>query len=221
VEAAARARPSPVGPVYTRRDPEGETLHRLVREHLRTFYAAVEHGFEGASLPDFMREDLEGYVRCGVLGRGFAHLQCEDWPYDEEEPTKFSVTTLPATMSRRQLVRRVKGRWRTERVYQDAKGELGLDHYEGRSYRGWNHHVSVVLVCFAFIVAERVRSFPPSAGKAAARPSRKRRYGANSGSPRTALRGLAHHRPASRRSRSGHVAATLPAMPSTATIVLA
>ena len=48
-----------------------------MREHLRTLYAAVEHGFDGASLPDFVREDLEGYVRCGVLGRGFAHLQCE------------------------------------------------------------------------------------------------------------------------------------------------
>jgi hypothetical protein len=144
-----------------------------------------------------------------------------EWPYDEEEPTKFSVTTLPATMSRRQLVRRVKGRWRTERVYQDAKGELGLDHYEGRSYRGWNHHVSVVLVCFAFIVAERVGSFPPSAGDAAARPSRKRRYGADSGSPGTALRGLVHHRSASRRSRSGHVAASLPALPSTATSAFA
>ena len=144
-----------------------------------------------------------------------------EWPYDEDEPTKFSVTTLPATMSRRQLVRRVKGRWRTERVYQDAKGELGLDHYEGRSYRGWNHHVSVVLVCFAFIVAERVRSFPPSAGKAAARPSRKRQYGADSGSPGTALRGLVHHRPASRRSPSGYVAATLPALPSTATSAFA
>ena len=52
-------------------------MHRLVREHLRTFYAAVEHGFEGARLPDFVRADLEGYVGCGVLCRGFAHLQCE------------------------------------------------------------------------------------------------------------------------------------------------
>jgi len=46
-------------------------------------------------------------------------------------------------------------------VYEDAKGELGLDHYEGRSFRGWNHHVSMVLVCFAFIVAERSRAFSP------------------------------------------------------------
>jgi hypothetical protein len=49
-----------------------------VRENLRTLYAAVEHGFEGASLPAFVRADLEGYVKCGVLNRGFAHLQCED-----------------------------------------------------------------------------------------------------------------------------------------------
>ena len=46
-------------------------------EHLRTLYAAVEHGFEGASLPDFVRADLEGYIACGALNRGFAHLQCE------------------------------------------------------------------------------------------------------------------------------------------------
>jgi hypothetical protein len=48
-----------------------------VREHLRTLYAAVEHGFEGASLPAFVRADLEGYIACGALNRGFAHLQCE------------------------------------------------------------------------------------------------------------------------------------------------
>jgi len=77
MEAAARARPLPAGPVYARRQPEQESLHRLVGEHLRTLYAAVEHGFDGASLPEFVRADLEGYVRCGVLNRGFAHLQCE------------------------------------------------------------------------------------------------------------------------------------------------
>jgi len=48
-----------------------------VREHLHTLYAAVEHGFEGASLPAFVRADLEGYIACGALNRGFAHLQCE------------------------------------------------------------------------------------------------------------------------------------------------
>jgi SRSO17 transposase len=62
-----------------------------------------------------------------------------------------------------QLVRLVMQRWRTERAYEDLKGELGLDHYEGRRVPGWHHHVSVVLCCYAFIVAERARHFPRSA----------------------------------------------------------
>ena len=70
MEAAARPRPSPAGPAYTRRQPESETLHRLVREHLRTLYAAVEYGFEGASLPEFVHADLDGYIKCGALDRG-------------------------------------------------------------------------------------------------------------------------------------------------------
>ena len=68
-------------------------------------------------------------------------------------------------MTRKQLVRRIKQRWRTERVYEDLKGELGLDHFEGRTYTGWQHHVSCVLACYAFLVAERARAFPPEAGR--------------------------------------------------------
>ena len=138
-----------------------------------------------------------------------------EWPDDEDAPSEYTVSTLPATITRRQLVRRVKERWRTERVYEDAKGELGLDHFEGRTYRGWYHHVSVVLCCFAFIVAERVGAFPPSADRAAARQGRSRRDGAHGSATGEALRGLVHHRPARDRARAGDVAAALPAMPPT------
>ncbi len=93
-----------------------------------------------------------------------------EWPDGEERPTKFVLTTLPRRMRRKALVRIVKERWRTERVYEELKGELGLDHFEGRSFPGWHHHVSVVLCCYAFVVAERVRHFPPSQGRQA--PSR-------------------------------------------------
>jgi SRSO17 transposase len=88
-----------------------------------------------------------------------------EWPEDETAPTKFVLSTMPKRTSRKQLVRTYKSRWRIERSYQDLKGELGLDHYEGRSYIGRNHHVSVVLACYAFLVAKLVRSFPPSARK--------------------------------------------------------
>jgi SRSO17 transposase len=77
----------------------------------------------------------------------------------------YVLATLPKSMSHKQLVRRVKQRWRTERAYEDLKGELGLDHFEGRTYTGWQHHVSCVLACYAFLVAERARAFPPEAGR--------------------------------------------------------
>jgi len=69
---------------------------------------------------------------------------------------------MNANTSCKQLVRTFKERWRIERSYEDLKGELGLDHYEGRSFVGWHDHVTAVLACYAFLVAESVRSFPPS-----------------------------------------------------------
>jgi SRSO17 transposase len=88
-------------------------------------------------------------------------LVCE-WRDGEDKPAHFYLATY-----RRQpfveLVRIIKERWRTERVYEDLKGELGLDHFEGRRFQGWHHHVSVALTCFAFLVAERARRFSPSA----------------------------------------------------------
>ena len=66
-----------------------------------------------------------------------------------------------------------------ERDYQDLKGELGLDHFEGRSYVGWQHHVSMCLAAYAFLLAEQSEAFPPSAVLEAlfalpARPLRRR-----------------------------------------------
>jgi SRSO17 transposase len=87
-----------------------------------------------------------------------------EWPADADSKPKFYLATLPARMSKAGLVRLLKERWRTERVYQELKTELGLDHFEGRRFRGWHHHVTVALCCHAFITAERLRALPPSAG---------------------------------------------------------
>jgi SRSO17 transposase len=94
-----------------------------------------------------------------------------EWRDDEAEPSRFHLTTLGEDTTRREIVRVLKERWRTERVYQELKGELGFDHFEGRSFTGWNHHVSVVLCCYAFVVAERLRHFPPSPVATEARPN--------------------------------------------------
>jgi len=87
-----------------------------------------------------------------------------EWPPENGQRLHFYLTTLPRRVSYKKIVRVIKERWRTERMYQDLKGELGLDHFEGRSYPGWHHHISVAICCYAFVVAERLRAFPPSAG---------------------------------------------------------
>ena len=86
-----------------------------------------------------------------------------EWEDGASAPNKFYFATFPKDITKKQLVRHVKQRWRTERAYQDMKGQLGLDHFEGRRFRGWHHHVTVVLACYAFAVAERARRFSPSA----------------------------------------------------------
>lgn len=85
-----------------------------------------------------------------------------EWRDGEPRPAHFYLVT-EQNLSRKEMARQVKERWRTERVYQDFKNQLGLDHFEGRSYGGWHHHVTVGLVCYAFLVAELARCFPPSA----------------------------------------------------------
>jgi len=86
---------------------------------------------------------------------------------EEKAPKlQYYLVTGSRKMRKKDIVRAIKERYRTEQMYQETKGGLGLDHYEGRRYPGWNHHVSVVLSCYSFIVAERVRHFPPSARRA-------------------------------------------------------
>ena len=86
-----------------------------------------------------------------------------EWRDGEEKPARFFVSDLPETLPKKELVRRLKERWRTERMYEDLKGEVGFDHYEGRSWPGWHHHMSVVLCAYAVLVAERCMAFPPGA----------------------------------------------------------
>jgi SRSO17 transposase len=97
-----------------------------------------------------------------------------EWREGDDEPANYFFATIPKHVSVKKMLRIVMQRWRTERAYEDLKGELGLDHYEGRRFIGWHHHVTVALSCYAFVVAERARRFPPSAGRseeAEAQPS--------------------------------------------------
>ena len=126
------------------------------------------------------------------------------WPPDVEKPNKFWLSNLPATTSLKRIVYLAKLRWRVERDYQEMKGEVGLDHYEGRTWRGWHHHCTLVATAHAFLTLQRVLSPPildeldaaggaSTASARAARSSRRvppmRRRGSRAGAATT---GLAH-----------------------------
>ncbi len=85
-------------------------------------------------------------------------LLCE-WGEHDEEPRSY-LSNLAADCSLKQLVRAVKLRWRVERDYQDMKDELGLDHFEGRRWRGFHHHAALCAAAHAFLALRRAL-FPP------------------------------------------------------------
>lgn len=83
-----------------------------------------------------------------------------EWPEGKDEPTTLWLSNLPASTSLRTLVRISKLRWRVERDYQELKQEIGLDHFEGRTWRGFHHHVALCAVAHGFLALRRALSPP-------------------------------------------------------------
>lgn len=84
-----------------------------------------------------------------------------EWPTTEAAPTKFWLCNLPAGTRIAKIVNLAQMRWRVERDYEELKGELGLDHYEGRGWLGFHHHGALCIAAYAFLTAERARLSPP------------------------------------------------------------
>ncbi len=66
-------------------------------------------------------------------------------------PTDYWLSNLPADTEPERLARLARLRWKIELDYRQLKGELGLDHYEGRSYLGWHHHTALVSAAHGFL----------------------------------------------------------------------
>jgi SRSO17 transposase len=76
---------------------------------------------------------------------------------------KYYVTNHPAETTLVELAAAIKARWSCEQVHQQLKEELGLDHFEGRSWRGLHHHALLTMISFAFLQNERLRENKPAA----------------------------------------------------------
>lgn len=81
-----------------------------------------------------------------------------EWPHGADEPTRYWLSNLPEDTSLRELVYWAKIRWWVEQNYQQLKDDLGLDHFEGRSWTGWHHHITLTMIAFAFLVLEGFRA---------------------------------------------------------------
>jgi SRSO17 transposase len=79
-----------------------------------------------------------------------------EWPEHAEAPTDYWLANLHADTSSERLARLARLRWTIELDYRQLKGELGLDHYEGRSYAGFHHHAALVTCAHAFLTIERL-----------------------------------------------------------------
>jgi SRSO17 transposase len=79
-----------------------------------------------------------------------------EWPEGKDEPTGYWLSNLPADTQPEQLARLARMRWKIELDYKQLKGELGLDHYEGRSWLGWYHHTALVTAAHGFLTLERL-----------------------------------------------------------------
>jgi SRSO17 transposase len=84
-----------------------------------------------------------------------------EWPEGAAAPSDYWLSNLPPDTPHAQLARLARLRWKIELDYRQLKGELGLDHYEGRSWLGWHHHTALVTAAHGFVTLERLSPFRP------------------------------------------------------------
>ena len=83
-----------------------------------------------------------------------------EWPTDQSEPVQFWLSDLPTDTPLTTLVRLAKLSWRIEHDYREMKQALGLAHFEGRTWGGRHHHVTLVSVAHAFCTLQRPTHAP-------------------------------------------------------------
>ena len=84
-----------------------------------------------------------------------------EWPDGSEAPLDYWISNMAPDTPPERLARLARLRWKIELDYRQLKGELGLDHYEGRSWLGWHHHTALITAAHGFLTLERMRPNHP------------------------------------------------------------
>jgi SRSO17 transposase len=88
-------------------------------------------------------------------------LKDEAWLVGEQRSSgekKYYLANLPSTTDLRTLAATIKARWICEQAHQQMKEELGLDHFEGRSWQGLHRHALMTMLAFAFLQHRRLQT---------------------------------------------------------------
>ncbi len=155
--------PRQMPPKNARRQQHAASIKEIALGLPAEAWAQVEWR-EGAAAPlsgRFARVRVCSAHRHRTLPERSAEWLLIEWPEGEVEPTRYWLSTLPEDIAFERLVELTKLRWRIERDYQDLKQEVGLDHFEGRSWRGFHHHASLCIAAYGFLISER-ETIPPS-----------------------------------------------------------
>ena len=135
-ELVTAAGPAAVKTVAWREGTRGKLRSRLVALRVRPAGVKLRRAVAGGELP----------VRWLLA----------EWPADQPQPVKYWLASLPEDTPLQELVRLAKLRWRVEHDYRELKDGLGLDHFEGRSFGGWHHHVTLVSAAHAVVTLQRL-----------------------------------------------------------------
>ncbi|MFK0113866.1 IS701 family transposase [Streptomyces sp. NPDC091217] len=131
--------------------PAGKAVERPIKAA-----ASAEQGWRDGILPDCWLLA----AGCWLLAAGCWLLT--EWPVDADAPTEYWRSNLPANTSAADLIRLAKVSWRIEHDYRELKHGLGLHHFEGRSWPGRHHHVTLVTAAHAFITEQRLAPRVPT-----------------------------------------------------------
>lgn len=138
-------------------EPAQKLIERLAGEHLRTVTFRDTPDDEEPLTSQFVFARVKALRRWknGAEQEPREEWLIAEWPDGHEQPTDYWISNLPADAPPEQLARLARMRWKIELDYKQLKGQLGLDHYEGRSWLGWHHHTALVTAAHGFLTLER------------------------------------------------------------------
>jgi len=144
------------GPLVAKKEPPPQEARQigawLPTEAWKRF--TIKEGAKGPITADF------AFVRAvSKRGRRPGHEVWLIFRRSTSDPTeiKYYLSNAPVRIAKTDLVRQAGMRWPVETAIEEGKSELGMDHYETRTWRGWHHHMTLTFLAHHFLVRLRLK----------------------------------------------------------------